>query len=455
MADPKRQIKLGAFLYPTGHHLAAWRHPSSAADAGMNFAHYVEMAQLAERGLFDMLFVADNLTVWEGDESAIRHFAYVAWFEPITLMAALAPMTRHIGLVCTSTTTYDEPFHVARRFASLDLISGGRAGWNLVTSAKAAEAKNFGRDEHLAKDERYLRAREFAEVVTGLWDSFEPDAFVRDRASGIFFDSRKMHPLNHRGAHFRVRGPLNVGPSPQGRPVLVQAGSSDDGRALAAETADVIFTAQRDIASARAFYADVKDRVRAHGRDPDEVKIMPGVFVTVGRSNAEARDKFEALQNLIHPQAGLFLLSNFLAMNLSDCDVDGPVPELPPSRTRSSRAQLLVEVARRDNLTIRQLYTRIAGARGHQQLYGTAVEIADRLEEWFTGGAADGFNIMPPVLPESLQDFVTSVIPELQRRGLFRTAYEGRTLRENLGLKWPANRHAAGAAAGRPPAAAE
>jgi FMN-dependent oxidoreductase (nitrilotriacetate monooxygenase family) len=287
-----------------------------------------------------------------------------------------------------------------------------------------------------------------------LWDSFEADTFVRDRASGIFFDSRKMHPLNHRGAHFRVRGPLNVGPSPQGRPVLVQAGSSEHGRALAAETADVIFTAQRDLASARAFYADVKDRVRAHGRDPDDVKIMPGFFVTVGRSNAEAHDKFEALQSLIHPQAGLFLLSNFLGMNLSGCNVDGPVPELPPSRTRSSRAQLLVELARRDNLTIRQLYTRIAGARGHQQLYGTPVEIADRLEEWFTSGAADGFNIMPPVLPESLQDFVTAVIPELQRRGLFRTAYEGRTLRENLGLKWPVNRHVAGAA-GQPPAAAE
>ena len=450
----KQQMKLGAFLYPCGHHVAAWRHPASTADAGMNFDHYVELARLAERGLFDMLFVADNLTVWEGDESSIGHFSYVAWFEPITLMSSLAAVTKHIGLVCTQTTTYDEPFHVARRFASLDLISGGRAGWNLVTSAKAAEARNFGRDEHLAKDERYLRAREFAEVVTGLWDSFEPDAFVRDRASGIFLDSRKMHPLHHRGEHFRVRGPLNVGPSPQGRPVLVQAGSSEGGRELAAATADVIFTAQRDIASARAFYADVKDRVRRHGRDADDVKIMPGFFVTVGRSSAEARDKFEALQTLIHPKAGLFLLSNFLGMNMSGYDVDGPVPELPPSRTLSSRAQLLVDLARRENLTIRELYTRIAGARGHQQLYGTPTEIADRLEEWFTGGAADGFNIMPPVLPESLQDFVAGVVPELQRRGLFRTSYAGRTLRDNLGLKRPVNRHVAGTAE-TPPAAAE
>jgi FMN-dependent oxidoreductase (nitrilotriacetate monooxygenase family) len=455
MTVGRKQIKLGAFLYPTGHHLAAWRHPESTADAGMNFAHYVELAQLAERGLFDMLFVADNLTVWEGDESSIGHFSYVAWFEPVTLMSALAAVTSHIGLVCTSSTTYDEPFHIARRFASLDLISGGRAGWNLVTSAKAAEAQNFGPEAHLPKDERYLRAREFAEVVTGLWDSWEPDAFIRDKASGTFFDTGKLHPLHHRGEHFKVRGPLNVGPSPQGRPILVQAGASDDGRELAAETADVIFTAHGNIASAQAFYADVKDRVRKHNRDPDDVKIMPGFFVTVGRSTDEARDKFEALQNLIHPKAGLLLLSNYLAMDMSAYDIDGPVPELPASKTRSSRAQLLVDLAKRDNLTIRQLYMRIAGARGHHQLYGTPVEIADTLEQWFREGAADGFNIMPPILPQSLQEFVQSVIPELQRRGLFRTSYEGKTLRESLGLKWPVNRHVRGLPDARRPAAAE
>jgi FMN-dependent oxidoreductase (nitrilotriacetate monooxygenase family) len=389
--------------------------------------------------------------VWEGDESSIAHFSYVAWFEPVTLMSALAAVTKNIGLVCTQSTTYDEPFHIARRFASLDIISGGRAGWNLVTSAKAAEAHNFGREEHLPKDERYLRAREFAEVVTGLWDSWEPDAFIRDKASGVFFDTGKLHPLHHRGQHFKVRGPLNVGPSPQGRPILVQAGSSDDGRELAAETADVIFTAHSTIASAQAFYSDVKARVCKHGRDPDDVKIMPGFFVTIGRSTDEARDKFDALQNLIHPKAGLLLLSNYLGMDVSKFDADGPVPELPKSRTLSSRAQLLIDIARRDNLTIKQLYMRIAGARGHQQLYGTPIEIADKLEEWFTGGAADGFNIMPPILPESLEEFVTLVIPELQRRGLFRTAYEGKTLRENLGLKWPINRHVGRSAGSRLP----
>jgi FMN-dependent oxidoreductase (nitrilotriacetate monooxygenase family) len=375
----------------------------------------------------------------------------VAWFEPITLMSALAAATKHIGLVCTQTTTYDEPFLIARRFASLDMISGGRAGWNLVTSGKAAEASNFGREAHLPKDERYQRAREFAAVVTGLWDSWEPDAFLRDKSSGKFFDAHKMHPLHHRGEHFRVRGPLNVGPSPQGRPIMVQAGASDDGRALAAETADVIFTAQPSIEGARAFYEDVKARMRRHDRDPDDVKIMPGFFVTVGRSADEAREKFATLQRLIHPKAGLLLLSNFLAMDMSAYDVDGPVPELPPSKTRSSRAALMVDLARRDNLTIRQLYTRIAGGRGHYQIAGTPMEIADRLEEWFTTGAADGFNIMPPVLPQSLEDFVALVIPELQRRGLFRTAYEGTTLRESLGLKWPVDRHVA--ARRRPPAA--
>ena len=437
----KKKMKLGAFLYPTGHHLAAWRHPHSTADAGMNFQHYMSLAQLAERGLFDMLFVADNLTVWEGDEASIGHFSYVAWFEPVTLMSALASVTRNIGLVCTSSTTYDEPFHIARRFASLDMISGGRAGWNLVTSAKAAEAENFGREEHLAKDERYQRAREFAEVVKGLWDSWEADAFIRDKSTGLFFDAKKMHALRHVGPHFKVRGPLNVGPSPQGRPVMVQAGSSEDGRALAAETADVIFTAHSSIESAQAFYADIKQRVVKFGRDADDVKIMPGFFVTVGSSTDEARDKFEALQNLIHPKAGLLLLSNYMGMDMTKYDIDGPVPDLPEGKTLTSRAQLLLNLARRDNLSIKQLYMKVAGARGHQQLYGTPAEIADALEMWFTQGAADGFNIMPPVLPESLQEFVDLVIPELQRRGLFRTAYEGTMLRENLDLKRPINRY--------------
>ncbi len=336
MSASFRKMKLGAFLYPCGHHLAAWRDPGSAVDAGMNFPHYVELAQIAERGLFDMLFVADNLTVWEGEERSIGRFSYVAWFEPITLMSALAAVTKRIGLVCTQSTTYDEPFHIARKFASLDVISGGRAGWNLVTSAKAAEALNFGRDAHPDKDVRYRRAREFAEVVCGLWDSWEPDAFVRNRRDGLFFDAKKLHTLNHCGENFRVKGPLNVGPSPQGRPVIVQAGASDDGRDLAAETADVIFTAHSTLASAQSFYADIKSRMQKYRRDPEDTKIMPGFFVTVGRTNQEAKDKFEQLQELIHPEAGLMLLSNYLGINLTDYDPDAPLPELPKSKTISS-----------------------------------------------------------------------------------------------------------------------
>lgn len=444
MISRQKQMKLGAFLYPCGHHLAAWRHPDSTADAGVNFQHYIQLAQTAERGLFDMLFVADNLTVWEGDEHAIGRFSYVAWFEPITLMASLAAVTSRIGLICTQTTTYDEPFHIARKFASLDLISGGRAGWNLVTSAKAAEALNFGHDAHPDKDVRYRRAREFASVVFGLWDSWEPDAFLRDRKSGMFFDSSKLHTLNHNGEYFRVKGPLNVGPSPQGRPILVQAGASDDGRELAAETADVIFTAHATIESAQAFYSDVKSRMQKYGREPDDTKIMPGFFVTVAKTTQEAKDKFEQLQELIHPEAGLMLLSNYLGIKLSDHDPDAPLPELPKSKTISSRAQLLADIARRDNLSIRQLYQRVAGARGHQQIYGTPTEIADKLEEWLICSGADGFNIMPPILPGGLDDFIELVTPELQRRGLFRTAYEGKTLRENLGLKPPVNRYVPG-----------
>ena len=331
---------------------------------------------------------------------------------------------------------------MARKFASLDHISGGRAGWNLVTSANGDEAFNFGLDAHVQHARRYERAREFAEVVLGLWDSWEDDAFPRDPTSGPFFDPARLPVLNHEGRHFRVRGPLNVPRSPQGRPVLVQAGSSEPGKALAAETAEAIFTAHQTLADAQAFYADVKGRLASYGRGPDEVKIMPGIFPVVGRTEQEAANKFGSLQELIHPEVGLGLLSKMIGHDLSGHPVDGPLPEVPESNAGKSRADLLVALARREGLSIRQLYLRIAGARGHRQILGTPAQIADQLEEWFTAGAADGFNIMPPILPAGLDDFVELVIPELQRRGLFRTEYEGRTLRESLGLRRPANRFA-------------
>ncbi|WP_026363268.1 LLM class flavin-dependent oxidoreductase [Methylopila sp. M107] len=433
-----REMKLNAFIHPSGHHIASWRHPDAQADAGVNFRHYVELAQTAERAKFDAIFLADTVAMHEGTpESQSRSARYVAQFEPLTLLAGIAAVTSRIGLIATASSTYNEPYHVARKFASLDHISGGRAGWNLVTSATEAEALNFSRDRHLEHGLRYERAREFAEVVTGLWDSFEDDAFLRDKASGRFFDPEKLHVLNHKGAHFQVQGPLNVARAPQGRPVIVQAGSSGPGKKLAAETADVVFTAQQTTEEATTFYAEVRALAAAAGRSPDDVKILPGVSVFVGRTLAEAREKYDELQRLIHPSIGVALLSGMLGHDLSAYDVDGPVPNLPETNDHKSRQALTLAIARRENLTIRGLYEWIAGARGHWTIFGSPKEIADQLQERFEARGADGYNIMPPHLPGGLDDFVELVVPELRRRGLFRTEYEGATLRENLGLPFP------------------
>jgi FMN-dependent oxidoreductase (nitrilotriacetate monooxygenase family) len=438
----RRHIKLGMFLRPAGHHVAGWRHKNAWADGGLSFPKYVEMAQTAERGLFDLLFSADALTGERYDRDALSRTSYVAWIEPMSLLTALAPVTQNVGLVCTATTTYDEPYHIARRFASLDLISSGRAGWNLVTSANAPEAANFSRDEHLPKHERYRRAREFVDVVRGLWDSWDDDAFLFDKADGRFYDPDRRHVLDHKGEFFKVRGPLTVSRSPQGQPVVVQAGASDDGRRLAAETAEVVFCAHQTIEGARQFYADVKGRMARCGRDGDHLKIMPGLGVMVARTRQEAQDKFAELQDLIHPQVGVALLSKYLAWDLAGYDVDGPVPVVPQDRGAPTRSALLSDTARAEGLTIRQLYQRIAGGRGHYQIVGSAKDVVDAMEEWFTTGAADGFNVLPPFFPNSLDEFVALVVPELQRRSLYRTAYEGRTLRENLGLPRPESRYA-------------
>jgi FMN-dependent oxidoreductase (nitrilotriacetate monooxygenase family) len=442
-ARAPRQIKLGMFLRPAGHHLAGWRHPRSQADAGVNFKHFVEVAKLAERGLFDMLFSADSATanaVFKDD--GLRRMSYVAWIEPFTLLAGLAAVTTHVGLVCTASTTYEEPFSLARKFASLDHVSEGRAGWNLVTSGNHTAAMNFSRAFHPPKHERYLRAREFAEVVKGLWDSWDDDAFIRDRESGIFFDPKKMHTLGHTGEHFSVMGPLNVARAPQGRPVLVQAGASEEGKELAAETAEVVFAAAPTLREGKDFYADVKGRMARFGRDPDELKIMPGFFVNVGQTREEAREKREYLQSLIHPEVGLALLEQRTGLDFSGYDYDAPFPQLPMGEINSSRQTLIAEMAKKNNYTIRQTWQAIAGGRGHFDVHGSPQDIADVMEQWIREDAADGFNIMPPVMPGGLEDFVELVIPELQKRGLFRRAYEGTTLRENLGLKRPASRHA-------------
>lgn len=365
-------------------------------------------------------------------------------FEPLTLLAALSVVTEHIGLIATSTTSYNVPYHVARKYASLDHLSGGRAGWNLVTSDNAAEAQNFGRDEHLGHAERYSRAREFHAVVTGLWDSWQDDAFVRDKSSGQYYDPAKLHVLDHQGEHFRVKGPLNVARPPQGYPVIVQAGSSEAGRELAAQTAEVVFTAQTSLASAQAFYADLKGRLARYGRGADSLKVMPGVFVVVGQSESEAREKYESFQQWVEPEVGVALLGRMLGnFDLSQYPLDGPLPALPLTESgQQSRQKLLVELAGKDNLSLAELGRKIAGGRGHYSLIGTPAQIADELQGWFEEGAADGFNVLVPHLPGGLQDFAGAVVPELQRRGLFRTEYEGKTLRENLGLARPKNQFA-------------
>lgn len=435
-------MKLGLFTQGGGHHIAAWRHPSARRGATQSFAHFAEIARLGERGCFDMLFFADTVATFGPDDVEVwKRGASASRLEPVTLLSALSAITKHIGLVSTFSTSFIEPYYVARLFASLDQISDGRAGWNLVTSAAPSEPHNFSRDRNAPPAERYARAEEFIDVVLGLWNTWEDDAFIEDRDSGLFFDEAKLHFLRHAGERFRVRGPLTVRRSPQGHPVVVQAGQSEAGRELAARTADVMFTVQQDIDEARAFRADMHRRLARHGRAPEELKIMPGVVPFVGRDAAEARARFDELQALIHPELGIRVLSALIGMDLSGYPVDGPLPEPPPTDGQIGRQRVVLDMARAENLSIRQVYERVAGARAHRIIHGSPTDIADILEEWFTTGAADGFNIMPPIFPGALEDFIDLVLPELRRRGLFREDYEGTTLRENLGLDFPVNIH--------------
>lgn len=440
MSKRTDQLHLGAFLANSGHHVAAWRHAQAQADASQDFEHFKRIAQTAERGKFDALFIADVVAVWGHHLDALSRTARAEHFEPLTLLSALASVTERIGLIGTATTSYNEPYHIARKFASLDHLSKGRAGWNLVTSVVSDEAWNFGREQHIAHAERYRRAEEFHDVVKGLWDSWEDDAFVRDKASGLYFDPQKLHILNHQGEHFSVRGPLNVARPPQGHPVLVQAGSSEAGKALAARVAEVIFAGHHDIGAARHFYQDIKQQAQTLGRDPDGIKILPGITPFIGESRAHAQEQFEELQALIDPVVGLRLLADTLGedIDLSGHDLDGPLPETPVGQ-RGSRRDRVLELARTEHLSIRQLYLRLAGGN---PAIGTASDIADIFEEWFQSRACDGFNVFIPVYPGGLDTFVDQVVPELQRRGLLRTEYQGHTLREHLGLKRPANRFA-------------
>ena len=428
-------------MRPVSIHTSAWRYPGAYPDANFNFQHYVRFIQTLERGCFDAFFMADHLAVLNMPMAALQRSATVTSFDPLTLLPALAALTARIGLIATASTSYNDPYHIARKFASLDHISGGRAGWNVVTSANPHEALNFGREEHLDHAARYRRAREFYEVVTGLWDSWADDAFIRDVEQGVYFDPERLHVLAHKGDDFSVRGPLNVARPIQGWPVIVQAGSSEAGRQLAAETAEMVFSADVALDIAQAFYADVKGRMAAVGRDPEHLKIMPGAFVVVGNSLTEAEDRKRHLDSLVHPDSGISSLSVLLGCDARAFDLDGPLPEIPESNASRSSRDKLVTMARTRNMTVRQLAQWVGGAFGILEMIGTPTMIADQMQEWLESRACDGFNVMFPHLPAGLDDFVDRVVPELQRRGIFRTHYQGHTLRAHLGLPRPANRY--------------
>lgn len=439
-----RQMKLAVFMHgDSNYHSAGWRHPHAYADGGLNLKRWIEFAQIMERGKLDMLFIADTIgmPMTESPET-LGQASLVDKFEPLTVLAALSPMTEHLGLVATCATTYNQPYNVARILASIDHLSGGRCGWNLVTGGVRDDALHFNLQTHVVHADRYEMAEEFADVCLGLWDSFEDDAILRDKASGRYVDVAKLHELNHKGKYYAVKGPLSVSRSPQGRPIIIQAGASEPARELTARVADVVFGSQASFESAKAFYADVKGRLAKFGRAPDDLKVMPGVALFVGRSAAEADEKYEALQSLLDPAIAFALLRERVGgLDLSGYDLDGPFPELEGNTARMSTPPALVRLARRENLTLRQVAMRMAAARTHWLLKGTPQHVADQLEHWFRNEAADGFNLLPQIVPGSISEFVDLVVPELQRRGLFRTAYEGRTLRENLGVPRPENRY--------------
>ncbi|GAA1997486.1 LLM class flavin-dependent oxidoreductase [Catenulispora subtropica] len=437
MSTPPRRLHLNAFLMTPGHHDAAWRHPDSQPHRATDVTYFQQLAQTAERGKLDSIFFADGLAVWGRLRSNVS-----GGLEPLTLLAAIAAVTSRVGLIATASTTFNEPFHLARKFASLDHISGGRAGWNIVTSGSVNEANNFNLEEHIEHRVRYERAAEFLEVATRLWDSWGDDAVVLDKASGVYADPERVREIGHAGPFFQVRGPLNVQRSPQGWPLLVQAGSSEDGKEFAARHAEAVFTAQQTLDDALEFAGDVRARAAAHGRAGLPL-ILPGIVPVIGATEAEARALEDQLTELQVIDYGLGQLSAMLDVDLAGYPLDGQLPEhiLPTEdqvNGNKSRFTLVADLARRERLTIRQIIARLGGGRGHRVVAGTPEQIADALETWFRAGAADGFNIMPPILPTGLDAFVDHVVPELQRRGLFRTEYTGTTLREHYGLPRPA-----------------
>lgn len=432
-------LHLTAFMRPVSLHIGAWRYPGAYPDANFNFGHIRSFIEKLEAAKFDAFFMADHLAVLNMPVDALMRSHTVTSFEPFTLLSALASVTEKIGLAATASTTFDEPYHVARRFASLDHISNGRAAWNIVTTSNPDSARNFGLDEHVAHGDRYARAREFYDVVTGLWDSFADDAFIRDQESGVFFDPKKMHVLDHKGDELSVRGPLNIARPVQGWPVIVQAGQSEPGRQLAAETAELVFCSPRDMATATGLYADIKGRMPAFGRKPEHLKILPAAMIVIGDTVEESKAKRAKLDSLVHYDSAIASLSIALGHDASGFDPDAPLPEIPETNASKTGQAQAVRLAREENLTVRQLAQRYGGYAG-LAFVGTPQTIADEMETWLGNAASDGFTIVFPHLPVGLDDVTQRLVPELQRRGLFRRDYEGSTLREHLGLPRPENR---------------
>ncbi|WP_028563005.1 LLM class flavin-dependent oxidoreductase [Paenibacillus pinihumi] len=445
MSKPQRQMALGAMMFfPAGGNISSWRHPLTDVQGLLDFNYYKKIVQTAERGKFDMFFYADELYVWDRFESGISHANSIRP-EPFTLLAALAAATEHIGLAATVSSTYNEPYHVARKLATLDYFSNGRAAWNIVTSRTDEEARNFGREQHLEHGTRYERAGEFIDVTQGLWDSWEDDALLLDKESGYFADKEKLHNLQHKGSHFQVHGPLNVTRPPQGYPVLIQAGASEAGKELAAAKSEIVFApissfSAEGLRAGQQFYEDIKGRMAKYGRSRDALKILPGIMPIIGRTEEEAKEQLALIESLTPPQLGLDLLSHYLGQDISSYPLDEPLPirpDLDQFNQSKSLLKSILELMDDEQLTLRQLYGRLTNRLG---LAGTPEQIADFMEEWFLQGAADGFNVSFPHLPGGINDFVELVVPELQRRGVFRTEYTGRTLRDHLSLQRPANR---------------
>ncbi|MHC2440320.1 LLM class flavin-dependent oxidoreductase [Bradyrhizobium sp. USDA 4451] len=436
------EMKLGIMILQAGCHEAAWREPRVPANGGVDVDYFAHLAAAAESAALHFIFCPDTPSVTDEADTTIARRSRHDGFEPMTLLSALSSRTQNIGLVATATTTHNQPYHVARMIASLDQLSRGRAAWNIVTSAYKFEAANFGTTELPNHQSRYARAREFVRVVKGLWDSWEDDAFIRDKQSGIFVDTNKMHTLNHQGEHFSVRGPLNTARPPQGHPVLVQAGASDIGMTFAAELGEVIFTAEPSLDNGQRYYAALKEKVRAFGRDDNEVLVMPGLVPIVGRTKQEALDKLERLHSYMHIDVLTGVAERWLGFvtDLRSVDLDSFVPEtLPQTNLFQSRQKLLLELAARRKFTWRQLMTYISDSAGHLMIVGTPDEVAQTMVDAFDKRAADGFNLCLATLPDGLKEFNELIVPELRRRGKFRSAYSGHSLRENLGLKRPVN----------------